>query len=83
MKYDSGAINIAEGTHKLLFRWTNGTAEIFVDGVKESTTITDSAAPSFFTTLDISGLNSTAYRLKQTLLFTEAPSDAECITLTS
>ena len=79
---DSGFFNFSEGTHKILFRWTNGLGEIFIDGVKETSTITDSAAPSTFTGITTLG---SAYRVfqKQILLFPEALSDADCITLTT
>jgi hypothetical protein len=79
---DSSTFNLSTGIHKLLFKWDNGTAEIFIDGVKESSTITDSSAPTTFTSTKVDG---GGYRTlqKQLVIFPTVLSDDECIQLTT
>ena len=79
---DSSTFSLSTGVHKLLFKWHNGTAEIFIDGVKKSSTITDSAAPTSFTSTKVDG---GGYRIfqKQLVIFPTALTDSECIALTT
>ena len=77
----SGAFTVSAGVHKLIVRWENGVGSIFVDGVKKSEQTTSSTTEVF----DEFESQGTGYRhlQKSVLVFPEALSDAECITLTT
>ena len=79
---DSSTFTLSTGVHKLLFKWHNGTAEIFIDGVKKSATITDSAAPTTFTGITYLGNGYRTFQ-KQLAVFPTALTDSECIALTT
>jgi len=77
----SSTITVSAGVHKLIVRWENGIGSIFVDGVKKSEQATSSATEVF----DEFRSDGAGYRhlQKSALVFPEALSDAECITLTT
>lgn len=77
----SGAFTLSAGVHKLIVRWENGVGSIFVDGVKKSEQATSSTTEVF----DEFESQGAGYRhlQKSALVFPEALSDAECITLTT
>lgn len=77
----SGTITLSAGVHKLIVRWENGVGSIFVDGVKKTEQATSSTTEVF----DEFRSQGAGYRhlQKSALVFPEALSDAECITLTT
>ena len=77
----SNAFSVSTGVHKLIARWENGVCSIFVDGVKKSEQATSSTTEVF----DEFESQGRGYRhlQKSALVFPEALSDAECITLTT
>ena len=77
----SGTITVSAGVHKLIVRWENGVGSIFVDGVKKTEQATSSTTEVF----DEFRSQGAGHRhlQKSVLVFPEALSDAECITLTT
>ena len=78
---NSDTITVSTGVHKLIIRWENGVASIFIDGTKKTEQVTSSATEVF----DEFRSQGTGYRhlQKSVLVFPETLSDAECITLTT